>query len=790
MPPKKKRAALNEDTAALDELWERHCGLLQQTLHYTDEFVGEMWDAFRPVLEASPATPIEESALPGRATTTTTAAAAAPTCVTHTFTIDLRPAAADPFCGGAGGGAALSEAMLQSIRDQPRVTLPLLEFFAAVMLFRRDAAALGSLGRVAARVAADPAQAVPFDYLGASQLERLVTVKGTIVRLSPARIACTRLAYRCGRCGAVKSAPTEDGVLVYPGPCAGRCRGYKWTPLTSDGAVCEEVQQLKLQEHTDVLAADADSSASGGGHHHHPTSTSSSSGAAGGGVSKVVEVELREPLLDSCVVGDSVCVCGVLGTRRGGGRAAGGTQQICLYARSVTGLAAQSAGVGAGGGRGDLVWSPEESGRYYEISRHPQWFDRLAATVAPALYGMTMVKEALLLAVLGGSSNGLGGRSSIHVLLLGDPGLGKSQLLRAACGVAPRSAFVSAHTSSSCGLTVTLSRDPVSGEATFEAGAVVHGDGGVTCIDEIDKGGAEHKALLEVMEQETVSIAKAGMVFAMPVHTAILAAGNPVGGRFDLSKPIAANVNLSPALLSRFDIVVCLRDPLRHETEELTRHVLQVHRHAPSSTSASSSAAVGGAGAGGGPLSLELAQRFILFARSQCHPTLAPEACGVLRAHYLDERAKVAAALGAGETAGRVERPVTPRYLQALIRVAQARAKAELRLEATRADAEYAIRLLQSCLLSFRPDGDTGAAAAMAAASGKKAGKKKNQRDVVVDLLKAEILRSGGDTLLSFSTIIAACEEAGCKNPNTMLHQMNEFGVLLQKGDRYMLRGV
>uniref|UniRef100_A0A0A9X3W5 DNA replication licensing factor MCM8 n=1 Tax=Lygus hesperus TaxID=30085 RepID=A0A0A9X3W5_LYGHE len=199
------------------------------------------------------------------------------------------------------------------------------------------------------------------------------------------------------------------------------------------------------------------------------------------------------------------------------------------------------------------------------MARHPQWFRRLTQSLAPGLYGLSMVKEALLLSVVGGSAYKVGTRSNIHVLLLGDPGLGKSQLLRAMCAIAPRSAFVCAHTSSSCGLTMTLSRDPISGEATFVAGAVVHGDGGVTCIDEIDKGVGEHKALLEVMEQETVSIAKAGMVFSMPVHTSILAAGNPIGGKFDLSKPIAANVNLSPALLSRFDIVVCLHEGMQGE---------------------------------------------------------------------------------------------------------------------------------------------------------------------------------------------------------------------------------
>ncbi|CBZ23390.1 minichromosome maintenance protein-like protein [Leishmania mexicana MHOM/GT/2001/U1103] len=972
--------------AWMDALWEIHCGTpLAGAVRYTDAIVETMWGLFQPLLSELDVYPLAIADMHPETVTATTAAT-----VPFTDFIVLRlmePATparhGHRHRGGDRGdveedpqnefGNALTAVMRTALLEQPCIVLALVEFFTAVWLYQYEARKLSTLQnaqhgtrrqgdggaqgtgpptvaaaaskvpalrRVYAAVSGDVRHAMPFDQLGAAQLGRVLTIKGTVVRMSPARISCVCMSYRCGHCGVVKQQRTQDGVLTYPGPCASaRCRGYKWTPLT-DQAVCEEVQLLRLQEHTtffDVSSSLASPSGSsgatqqgGGGGNGSNAGNSGSQRMGSSGMHVMIEVELRAPWLDAVTVGDSVCVCGVLETRRGEGKQGSGMQQVCLRARAVRSLRSQGnsasspslssiaalqrrqrdgallfatmgpggcrdgpwrlahgggaamfgdgtstggalRGDGEGGADDEVMldtaaqlggvrptaivaattasaitalpsgarvsfpsgldaWSAEETGRFYEVARHPQWFARLTASVAPSIFGMELVKQALLLSIVGGNRDKNGGetRSSIHVLLLGDPGLGKSQLLRAACAVAPRSSFVCAHTSSSCGLTMTLTRDPVSGETTFEAGAVVHGDGGITCLDEIDKGVQEHKALLEVMEQETVSLAKAGMIFSMPVRTSILAAGNPIGGRVDPSKSLAANVNISPALLSRFDIIACLRNPHGHTSraqQALTDHVLQWHRRGPAGGDGGEggSGDEQGHGRGAGPLPLPLVQRFLLFCRSQCQPTLCPEACDVLKAHYLAQRqhlaepqhglAHGATASCAGGAAGHLsdsssasgplpraavglEATVTPRYLQALIRVAEARAKLELRHAVTREDAEYAVQLLQSCLHSFDGLAASGSAAVGAAAGSGDVGAgrrpaKLNQRDAVLQRLKLAIVEeNGGVNLFTVQAILDVCESVGCRSAAAMLRQLNEHGFLLQKGsNRYCLRG-
>ncbi|EPY28279.1 minichromosome maintenance protein 8 [Strigomonas culicis] len=747
-------SALTEED--IQSLWKLYSSRLTDSLHYTDAVVQELWALFSPLLLDTPLV-----ALPPPPPSTAWLAEDAVhrqqiTYPTHVFYLLTDNDGREADCPD---GAAMSPAMCAAVREQPALVTALLEYFMA-LIHRQKGGGAPATGyeRVYCSVVGNMGCCTSFEAICAAQLGRLLTVKGTVVRMSPCRIACVRMHYRCELCGATRTVAMEDGVLTYPGACAGRCRGFKWAPVTAE-SVCEEVQHLKLQEQVDSF--DTSAEAAGGT----------------GGLHRVVEVELRQPFLEYVTVGDAVCVTGVLATRRGPQARTSTSQPICLQARAVQSLRHQGGGAARGGDAagGGGSWSMEERGRFYEMARQPQWFHRLAASVAPALYGLDLLKEATLLAVLCGTPRAGGiQRHSIHLLLVGDPGLGKSQLLRAACTVAPRSAFVCAHTASSCGLTMTLARDPVSGEATFEAGAVVHGDGGVTCIDEIDKSAGEHKALLEVMEQETVSIAKAGLIFSMPVRTSLLAAGNPIGGRFDLSKPITANVNLSPALLSRFDIVVCLRDALRN-TRQLTHHVLRLHRQPHAA------AAAAAAGTGGGTLTIALVRAFIRFAREVCHPVLSRDACALLKRHYLFKRAQMTQGALAD-----MALPITPRYLQALIRVSEARAKAELRPEVTGDDAQYAVELLENCVRSFQDGEPPGAGGAELPRAG--AGrKKKNQRDEVIDQLKAMMVARGGQNGFSHSAILSVCEEVGCKNPVLMLHQLNEFGVLLQKGDKYVL---
>lgn len=216
------------------------------------------------------------------------------------------------------------------------------------------------------------------------------------------------------------------------------------------------------------------------------------------------------------------------------------------------------------------------------------------------------------------------------------------------------------------------------------------------------------------------------------------------------------------------------------------------------------------------PLPHSLVQRFLAFARHHCQPRLLPEAAAVLKAHYLEERGKAASMAGGTATSDRL---ITPRYLQSLIRLSSARAKVELRNEVTESDAAYAVRLMQGCLCTLRPhsagfgssvsvSGGSGVlhglnvAPVEHQAGGAGRGKRKNQREMVIDRLKVVLVQQherrtedtgcshGPPHTLTRRTILDVCDEVGCKDANAMLRQLNEYGILLQTGDKFVLRGV
>lgn len=233
--------------------------------------------------------------------------------------------------------------------------------------------------------------------------------------------------------------------------------------------------------------------------------------------------------------------------------------------------------------KGNAIFSEDEEQEFLEMSRRPDLYEVFASCIAPSIYGNQDIKKAIACLLLGGSKkvlpDGMRLRGDINVLLLGDPGTAKSQLLKFVEKVAPIAIYTSGKGSSAAGLTASVQRDTSTREFYLEGGAMVLADGGVVCIDEFDKMRDEDRvAIHEAMEQQTISIAKAGITTILNARTSVLAAANPIFGRYDDLKTPGENIDFQTTILSRFDMIFIVRD--EHEKgrdERIARHVMGIH---------------------------------------------------------------------------------------------------------------------------------------------------------------------------------------------------------------------
>ena len=343
---------------------------------------------------------------------------------------------------------------------------------------------------------------------------------------------------------------------------------------------------------------------------------------------------------------------------------------------------------------GSLQITEEEMEAIKKIAADKEPLKKLVRSLAPTINGHDQVKEAIVFMLVGGcmkiSSDGSKRRGDIHVLLIGDPGAGKSQLLKRAQLVAPKSRYVTGKGVSGAGLTAAVVRDEFLKGWALEAGALVLANHGIVMIDELDKMSKEDRsAMHEALEQQSVSISKANIQATLRCETTVLAAANPKFGRFDPYELIAKQIDLPPALINRFDLIFPIKDlPSKEKDEQMAGFILKLHQTIKEKQEVE--------------IETPLLRKYIAYARRRCNPRLSDEAVEEMKEYYVSMR------MSGQDDSGIKSIPITARQLEALVRLAEAHAKIRLSDQVLREDAKKAIELVDYCLRQVGLDKETG----------------------------------------------------------------------------------
>ncbi|MEM4576982.1 MAG: minichromosome maintenance protein MCM [Candidatus Nezhaarchaeales archaeon] len=495
---------------------------------------------------------------------------------------------------------------------------------------------------------------VPIRKIRAEHINKIITVDGVVVRASSIKQRIVEGAFICrnDNCQEIIKVPQNSRTFNYPNTCP-KCGKRGTLEFSPENSTYMDVQTLVIQEKPEDVPS--------------------------GQLPRSVEVFVTDDLVDKARPGDRVLVSGILSVRQDHSPKLGRLTTFTTYLEANY-LEVPIKGIE------DVEITPEDEEKIREAARDPAIVDKIIRSIAPSIYGMEEVKEAIAYMLFGGvpkvMPDGVKIRGDLHVLIVGDPGTAKSQLLQYVAKLAPRGIYTSGKGSTAAGLTATVVRDKNTGDFFLEAGALVLADNGVAAIDEIDKMRDEDRvAMHETMEQQTISIAKAGIVAMLNARTSVLAAANPRFGRYMSNRPVSENINLPVTILSRFDFIfVTLDKPNKIRDSALADHVLSL-RSMKSEPIA--------------PFNPEFLRKYISYARRNVKPRLTDEALEKIKSYFLSLREK------ASEDS---PVPITVRQLETLVRASEARARMALRSEVRAEDAEAAIKLMDYYLRTVGSD--------------------------------------------------------------------------------------
>ncbi|GKU04041.1 unnamed protein product [Fusarium langsethiae] len=480
-----------------------------------------------------------------------------------------------------------------------------------------------------------------------SHLNCLVRVSGVVTRRSGVFPQLKYVKFDCTKCGVTLGPFQQESNVEVKITYCQSCQSRGPFTLNSEKTVYRNYQKLSLQESPGTVPA--------------------------GRLPRSREVILLWDLIDKAKPGEEIEVTGIyrnnydaqLNNRNGFPVFA-----TILEANNVVKSHDQLAG---------FRMTEEDEHNIRKLSRDPNIVDKIINSIAPSIYGHTDIKTAVALSLFGGVAKVTKGahhlRGDINVLLLGDPGTAKSQVLKYAEKTAHRAVFATGQGASAVGLTASVRRDPLTSEWTLEGGALVLADRGTCLIDEFDKmNDQDRTSIHEAMEQQTISISKAGIVTTLQARCGVIAAANPIGGRYNSTAPFSSNVELTEPILSRFDILCVVRDTVEPEEDErLARFIVGSHsRSHPLSQADQNFMEVehdtqaetqGSTRKAEGEIPQELLRKYILYAREHCSPKL----------YHIDED-KIARLFAdmRRESIATGAIPITVRHLEAIIRISEA----------------------------------------------------------------------------------------------------------------------